>query len=102
YYSTNNGNTWKTFNTGLPGAHVTTFHIIGNDIYAGTYGNGVYKRSLSDLVGIAEAAEAIDFAVYPNPSSGTINISGAKGEVKIFNSFGQEVLTTNISSQQQT
>jgi hypothetical protein len=41
FRSTNNGSSWSKSNTGLPTRNVTCLEVIGDKIYAGTYG-GVY------------------------------------------------------------
>lgn len=51
-------------------------------IYLGTYDRGVWRRAISGLLPVAiespesEARENLSFAVFPNPSSGQINITG--------------------------
>ena len=50
YLSKNNGITWSWENSGLVDLSTTTLIIKGDLIYAGTYGCGIWKRSLNDLL----------------------------------------------------
>jgi hypothetical protein len=51
YLSSNNGNSWKAMNTGLPSYTSAVICIVFDKTYAyiGTGGNGVYKQLLSAL-----------------------------------------------------
>jgi hypothetical protein len=50
FLSTDNGASWTPFNTGLPtDMEVVSLAIIGTDLFAGTGGSGVWRRSLSEL-----------------------------------------------------
>jgi hypothetical protein len=57
YLSTNNGSSWTAFNSGLPNVDsnsvltITDLAACSTDILAATYGGGVWRRPLSDMVG---------------------------------------------------
>ena len=45
FLSSNNGSSWSAVNTGLTNTYVYALAISGNNIFAGTNGNGVYLSS---------------------------------------------------------
>jgi photosystem II stability/assembly factor-like uncharacterized protein len=79
YTSSNNGTTWAAKSEGLTNPFINALLIKGNYIYAATYGAGVYKRPLSELMGIyiisTEVPAKYDLSQnYPNPFNPTTNI----------------------------
>ncbi len=79
YYSNNGGANWTQINSGLTNLRIEALHITGNYIYAGTYGAGVWKRGLSELIGINTISSEVPgeyslFQNYPNPFNPTTNI----------------------------
>jgi hypothetical protein len=103
FLSTNNGTTWKQMNDGLPYNYVLSLAVIGSNVFAGTYGTGVWKRPLSELTGLTleEINIPKEFCLsqnYPNPfnPTTTINYSIVKeGNVKliVYNTLGSKVVT---------
>ena len=101
FLSTNNGTNWIQVNNGLTATYVNAFAVSGTNIFAGTYGRGIWKRPLSELVGVSK--EVIDlprvfslFQNYPNPFNPAtiINYSvGKEGHAKItvYNIIGSKV-----------
>jgi PKD repeat protein len=59
-----------------------------------------------NVVGIAESAISNDIFIYPNPSSGIINVilnnAVQNGELSIYNLTGEEVYTTRFAGKEQT
>ncbi|NOR46303.1 MAG: hypothetical protein GQ534_12015 [Candidatus Delongbacteria bacterium] len=49
FYSIDNGGTWKEFNSGLDNTYIASLEIYDGNLYAGSIGDGVYIRPLSDL-----------------------------------------------------
>lgn len=99
YLSTDNGITWSAVNTGLPPSSVLSFVVSGTNIYAGTESSGIWKRPLSELVGIEENNSNINFAIYPNPNNGMFTISGTKiSSIEIFNMLGERVYKSEIKN----
>lgn len=49
FYSMDNGGTWKEFNSGLDNKYIASLEIYDGNLYAGSIGDGVYIRPLSDL-----------------------------------------------------
>ncbi len=111
YVSNNNGTSWTQRNEGLSNLTVRALCILNNYIFAGIAGNSVYRRPLSELVGIHPISEQLPehFALYqnfPNPFNPTtkikfdvpanLTLSGAKGlivKLTIFDLLGRELAT---------
>lgn len=76
----------------------------GNRINLGCYGNtyNSSKSFTSSIGGHLFADKNAEIAVYPNPTSGTIqlnidNLSFTKGEMAVFNVLGENVFQTEIN-----
>jgi photosystem II stability/assembly factor-like uncharacterized protein len=50
FLSTDLGEHWKTVNEGLTNTQVFCLSILGSDIFAGTWGGGVLRRPLSEMI----------------------------------------------------
>jgi photosystem II stability/assembly factor-like uncharacterized protein len=80
YISTNNGQNWIKKNQGFPFVpKINTLMISNSNIYAGTYGLSLWKRSLSEIIGIQNISKEIpkEFSLYqnyPNPFNPTTKI----------------------------
>jgi photosystem II stability/assembly factor-like uncharacterized protein len=48
YQSTDDGNHWIPINNGMPKITVTTLAIVGDFLFAGTYDEGLWKRSIQE------------------------------------------------------
>ena len=55
-HSTDNGVSWNAVDTKMPEVFVDAVAISGSNLFAATYGNGVWRRPLSELVVSAERA----------------------------------------------
>jgi len=71
WLSNNNGNSWINFGNGLPYGyyHVSSLAISETFIFAGLTEKGVWKRPLSEIVGIEEITSKNGMAIYPNPAA---------------------------------
>ena len=98
YLSTNNGTTWNNFCDGLTYSTVTSFVIIGDTIFAGIDGGGVWKRALSELSSIEKINNNLDnIAVYPNPATDNITVETyQKVTIEILNMQGQPIQQQKI------
>lgn len=103
YLSTNNGTNWTSVNNGLTNYNIYTLAVSGTNLFAGTYGAGVWIRPLAELTDVTTEVNNLprEFTLsqnYPNPFNPVtaINYSIAKeGNVKltIYNSIGSKVAT---------
>jgi hypothetical protein len=103
FVSNNNGTNWTQRNEGFGNAVVNALCISNNYIFAGTFINSVYRRPLSEVIGIKPISEQVPahFALeqnYPNPFNPTTVISfqlSVAGQVvlKVYDVMGREVQT---------
>jgi photosystem II stability/assembly factor-like uncharacterized protein len=77
YLSTDSGANWNSISNGLNGASIYSLSVSDSNIFAGTWGSGVWKRSLSEVVGIKEIINYYyyyNLSIYPNPASDNCNL----------------------------
>ena len=100
FMMTNNGNNWLAEDEGNDSSDIQTLGIGGRYLYAGTTGNGLFRRPLSDFItGIKEQQSAApeitkQISNYPNPFSlsTNINISAEYAvRVSVVDLLGREV-----------
>ncbi len=111
FMSTNNGVTWLDKNQGFTvPTGITELLISGNNIFAGTSYNSIWRRSLSEIIGVQNISSEIPsgfylYQNYPNPFNPFTNIEFSipkHGNVKItvYDSQGKEIanlLNQNLS-----
>jgi len=103
FVSNDNGISWTQRNDGLENLSIRAFCILDNFIYAGTNGSSVYKRPLSELVGIMPISSKTptEFLLsqnYPNPFNPTTHLEFGISELgfvslKVYDILGNEVKT---------
>ncbi len=104
YLSNNNGVNWFQRNQGLnTSSTISSFLITNNYIFAGTYGNSVWRRQLSEIIGIQNISTEIPSKYslgqnYPNPFNPRTAISLCLPVVsfvslKVYDVMGREVQT---------
>jgi len=99
YLSTNNGSNWAAWNSGFSTyPMVQSLLVIGDTIFAGTLGNGVWKTSTSALNGIEKINNnESNILVYPNPATNNLTIESLqKSIIEISNIQGQKILQQSI------
>jgi len=107
YMSSNTGSNWTQVNTGLTWMFdFYSLAVIGTNIFAGSNSGGIWNRPLSEMTAINEInSDYNQFSVYPNPNNGRFrikidNASSYKGNLEIFNLFGEKIFaTTNIQQE---
>jgi len=104
FITINNGTSWSPVSTGLMNTDIKTLIISGTDLFAGTWGDGVWRRPISDMITSVESLQTYSPTSYilmqnhPNPfnPNTTIRFSIAEQsnvKLKIFNAIGHEVST---------
>jgi len=115
YLTSNDGATWEPVGHGLPagfgGAEVYSVEIMGQNIFVGTGGNGVWRNSLSALTSVNETsgnspANLVLSQNYPNPFSSSAVIAYflpelAPVSLKIYNALGVEIASL-VNGEMQT
>jgi hypothetical protein len=101
YVSTDTGNTWHSFNTGLVDSNITSIALKAGNLYVGTGSLGVWRRPLSEMIGSSAVAEhpqvnAASAQAYPNPfsQSTTIRFTSAErgfAEITVVNLLDEQV-----------
>ena len=62
-------------NNGLLYSYIKTLAVSGSYVIAGTIGKGIWRRPISEIVGLNELNPMhFDFNLYPNPNNGIFNI----------------------------
>lgn len=104
FVSLNNGANWIKKNDGFDSVYPIKSLMLKNSyIYAATYGNGIWKRSLSEIIGIKNNSsnfpdKCILFQNYPNPFNPSTNIKYQVKDsrlvtLKVFDVLGKEIAT---------
>ena len=104
YYTTNYGLTWRQARLGLEDKNVYSFFTAGNELYAGTEFDGVWHRSISDLLTPViggktprSLPQSTDFNIKFNGSTnfqGTIGFTLSKPmhvKIKVYDMRGREI-----------
>ena len=106
FLSTNSGTSWTAVNSGLPEMRfVMSLAVSGGNIFAGTHGSGVWRRPLSEMLGVinpisqGKRLNQVDFDIR-SPSrtnhNATIEFSLPHSEqvtAKVYNLSGREIAT---------
>jgi hypothetical protein len=102
FLSTNNGASWTAVNTGLTYPRVQSLAVLGTNLFAGTYGGGVWRRPLSEMITSVEPATSqmpLQFSLcqnYPNPFNPSTTITfelpqASQVTLSVFDLLGREV-----------
>ncbi|HQQ92979.1 MAG TPA: choice-of-anchor J domain-containing protein [Bacteroidia bacterium] len=92
--STNASFNYTTSTTGMQ-----TFNVIGTET-TGCSASAAVNVSVTSCVGIAKNESNIEAAVFPNPFSNELNLSGLEGRIEIYNAIGQLVLSMPVNGEE--
>ncbi len=106
FLTNNNATSWTDITSGFTNDYIIALAVDGTYLYAGTlspvtWTGKIWKRPLSDFVGINENTLSNNISIYPNPTSSTLTIetnSNTKQNLEIVNLIGQSLYTYNIYS----
>ena len=110
FLSTNNGTSWINKNQGFNVVPIVNALVIANNyIFAGTVGNSVWRRSLSEIIGVQNISSEVPVSYslgqnYPNPFNPVTKIKfsivssphvlgGNLVQLKVYDVMGREVQT---------
>ncbi|MBI5401995.1 MAG: T9SS type A sorting domain-containing protein [Ignavibacteriae bacterium] len=104
FVTTNNGTTWAKKNQGFDTIPSINNLLIKNEfVFAGTWGKSVWRRSLSEIIGVQNISSKVPSAFslkqnYPNPFNPSTSIefdilTESDVLLKIFDVSGKEITT---------
>ena len=104
FLSTDNGENWNSINDGLKNIPILSLLVHSSSLYAGTWGAGVWRRPLSELITLVDESNnslPINYNLfqnYPNPFNPNTKIIwlspvGSWQTIKVFDVLGNEVAT---------
>ena len=102
FLSTDNGYSWINISDNLINPNCLKVMINGNYLYVSIESGGIWRRALSDFVGIKENTQNNQLHLYPNPATNslTLNLSQQQGlqnaTVSIYDIQGKQLLQQNI------
>ena len=93
---------WQQTN-GPYGGNINCIASDGTNIFAGTYGNGIWKRALSEM-GVEENNFKTNITLYPNPANNKVTIinnnePAKETTISIFNVQGELILSEKFKEQ---
>lgn len=96
------GQNWIAINIGLKNLNATAIKILNDTLYLGTYGNGIWKQSITDINVSVQDYKKSDksLKIYPNPASNYIHVStnSNKARFKIIDMVGNELMSGGVNS----
>jgi len=102
FRSVDNGATWDSINTGLTKHNVEFLAVNDNYLYAMELETGIWRRPLSEIIGVEKYSKVNDYALYPNPAVDKLNIEMPEtlqpALVSVYNPNGQLIISRPITN----
>lgn len=103
YVTSNYGQNWVNCSKGLKNPATSSVLIAQDTLYAGTFGNGVWKRALSDVPLLVEenTGTLASINVFPNPANDFIMIDESKynfKSIEIIDLAGRKLMMQMLKS----
>ncbi len=102
FLSTDNGITWDSISTGLTNRRIELLVIGGSYLYAMQSQTGIWRRPLSEIIGVNKIKGSDNWSLYPNPATTTLNINGllSNATFEISDLSGKLILSMLLNSNQ--
>jgi hypothetical protein len=103
FATSNYGQNWYECNDGLKNLNTSSLKILNDTLYAGTFGNGIWKRAIENInLSISEQQySSFGFEIFPNPATDYLSIELSldnNGEIQIFDIMGRKILSKSIET----
>jgi len=93
YVTHNAGQNWFECNEGLINTSTSGLAILHDTLYAGTYGNGIWKRAISDIT-VSRGKTRLpggQVTLFPNPATDYFQVTGNVTGIRIFDMTGRQI-----------
>jgi len=102
FKSTDNGMVWDSINTGLTDRNIQALAINDNYIFAYGRTTGIWRRPLTEVMGIEDQNSSTAPMLYPNPNNGefTINNENTINLIEVYNMLGEQIYTASDTKPQ--
>jgi hypothetical protein len=103
YLTSNYGQDWLSCNSGLKNINAGSIKLLGDTLYVGTYGNGVWKQALDNIELSVPGYhhEPSDIKIIPNPASNYFRLDldeNLSGHLKVLDLTGRQLISEKINS----
>lgn len=101
FMTTNFGTNWKLKNQGMENINIMSFGASADKVFAGTYCSSVWRRNLSDIIGIQNISSSVPekyllMQNYPNPFNPNTSIRYQVSSIKFINLVVYDLLGKEV------
>jgi hypothetical protein len=103
FHSSNNGALWQEVSTGLTNTYINILSVSGTNLFAGTWGSGVWKRPLQEIVSVNNISNGLPVNYelkqnYPNPFNPSTKVvfalpNNSFTKLIVYDILGRETVT---------